>query len=309
MIVKNIMRLLSKNGKYRGTHYWDSAIKFFFIPIIQFYYNKFFSLCKNQIELSNFTDKELTVSLTSFPGRIETIHYCIKSILRQTVKPTRVVLWLAKEQFLNTKLPKELLELEAYGLVIKYCDDIRSYKKYYYSMKNWPTSIVVTLDDDVFYPENMLEELLVSYKKYPNAVSCFRAHEIKREEDGNIAKYSNWNFTSPGLSKPSHKLFQTGVNGVLYPPGVLHEDVFNKDIFMKLCKNADDLWLKIMAFKNGTKVVKVHNYSKTMMEVPSSQNTSLMSDNVLSGNNDIQLGNILEYYKIDIESLFKEELK
>jgi hypothetical protein len=307
MLVKNIMSLLSKNGKHRGAHYLDSVVHFFSIPIIQIYYNFFYSINKNRIEVSNIVDEELIVSLTSFPDRIESIHYCIKSILRQTVKPTRVILWLAKEQFENLELPKKLLELKYYGLSIEFCDDIKSHKKYYYSMKKWPESIVVTVDDDVFYPENMLEELLASYRKYPCAVSCFRAHEMKLENDGSIAKYSNWGFTSPGVSGPSHKLFQTGVSGVLYPPGTLHKDVFDKNVFMEICKNADDLWLKIMALRSGTKVVKVNKYSKTMVEIPSSQNISLMSGNVINGKNDIQLARVIEYCDIDIQYFFREE--
>ncbi len=307
MIIKNIMKLLSRNGKYRGTHYIDNVIKFFTVPLLKLYFDKFYSIHKNQIKLTDFTEKELTVSLTSYPARIDTIHYCIKSILCQTVEPTRVVLWLASEQFENVELPQSLLKLKKYGLSIKFCDDIRSYKKYYYSMKNWPDSILITLDDDVFYPEDLIEELLISYKKYPNMVSCLRAHEIKCDQDGNILNYSNWNFTSPGISEPSHRLFQTGVNGVLYPPYVLHDDVFEKDVFMNICKDADDLWLKLMAFRNNTKIVKVNEYSKTMIEIPSTQNTSLMNDNVISGNNNIQLSNILEHYKIDIKSLLKRD--
>jgi hypothetical protein len=97
------------------------------------------------------------------------------------------------------------------------------------------------------------------------------------------------------------------VSGVLYPPGSLHKDVFDKNVFMEICKNADDLWLKIMALRSGTKVVKVNKYSKTMMEIPNSQNISLMSDNVINGKNDIQLARVLEYCDIDIKYCFSEE--
>ena len=55
----------------------------------------------------------------------------IKTLLKQTVKPDKVVLWLAEEQFpqKENELPSELLELQNFGLTIKWCTDIRSYKK------------------------------------------------------------------------------------------------------------------------------------------------------------------------------------
>ena len=41
-------------------------------------------------------EHELIVSLTSFPARIHLVHYAIYSLLRQSLKPNRIVPWLAK---------------------------------------------------------------------------------------------------------------------------------------------------------------------------------------------------------------------
>jgi len=42
---------------------------------------------------------------------------------------------------------------------------------------------------------------------------------------------------------------------VLYPPGSLHESVFDVSLFKKLCPKEDDIWFKAMSLLNKTPVV------------------------------------------------------
>jgi hypothetical protein len=299
LMVSFFYNLLFPNAFIRGTHYIDKIISSIAIPLIKLSYRKD-TYRKKSISSSVYTAKDVIISLTSFPARINTIHLCIESLLRQSVEPTKIILWLAESQFPRKKIPNSLEKLCDRGVIIKYCDDIKSHKKYYYTMKEWPDAIVVTVDDDVFYPENMLRMLLESYKKNPYSISCFRAHEVRFDKDNSLLPYLKWNFMSPNIKGPSHLLFQIGVNGVLYPPNSLAEDVLNMDLIQQLSPSADDLWLKIMALRAGTKIVKVHKYSKTMIEIPSTQKYSLMSNNVLKGKNDLQLERLLEYFEIDL---------
>ena len=71
------------------------------------------------------------------------IHYTLYSLLNQTVKPDEVVLWLAKEQFPNGNddIPPAVLDLQKNGLTIKWCEDLRSYKKLIPSLKEYPVSV------------------------------------------------------------------------------------------------------------------------------------------------------------------------
>ncbi len=107
---------------------------------------------------------KLVVSLTSFPKRICTIHLVIESILRQSLRPNKVLLYLSKEQFGDTvdesNLPKRLLALQKKGLEIIMVDgDLRSYKKFYYAFKDYPDSLVVTVDDDIIYNTDLIRTL------------------------------------------------------------------------------------------------------------------------------------------------------
>ena len=69
------------------------------------------------------------VSVTTFPARINDVWISLDILLRQTVKPDEVILWLAEEQFPDKKLPQNLLNLQERGLTIRYCHDLRSHKK------------------------------------------------------------------------------------------------------------------------------------------------------------------------------------
>lgn len=267
-----------------------------------------YDLNKNKIVIGSemgITDneyqEELIVSLTSFPDRIPLLKYCLESILTQTMKPNRIVLWLAREQFPLEKkeLPPEILSMQSRGLEISFCDDLRSHKKYYYTMAENPNACVITLDDDIFYPENTIEELYNAHVKNPGLICANRGHLINSDE-GRILEYSKWIHAYKGKNYDVFKICPTGVGGVLYPPNCLSDEVFNKEDIKKLCLKADDLWLKIMSLRKGTGCILTEGCYNRFFVVPDSQKVALNTDNVAGNMNDLQLKNILSKYPVEI---------
>ena len=109
---------------------------------------------------------QIIVSLTSYPDRIYDIHYCLYSLLNQNFKPDKLILWLSKEEFpkLDENLPSRILKLKKHGLEIKWTEkNFRSYNKLIHSLKEYPNEIIVTADDDIFYPGDWLESLYENY--------------------------------------------------------------------------------------------------------------------------------------------------
>ena len=84
---------------------------------------------KSGVNVTERRECRVIVSLTSFPTRIHIVVYTIETLLSQTFKPDLVVLWLAKEQFPRREdnLPRRLLNLRKYGLIIRWYHDIRSF--------------------------------------------------------------------------------------------------------------------------------------------------------------------------------------
>lgn len=239
----------------------------------------------------------ITISMTSFPARIEKVDKTIRTLMDQSVKPDRIILWLAREQFPGRKkdLPQQLLKLRRYGLSIKWCDDIKSHKKYYYVMKRYPKDLIITADDDIYYGKDTLRNLYESYKKYPHAVSAIRAHLITFSAEASVNPYKEWIQEYGEIKTPSMRIIATGVGGILYPPGSMHSELFNKDMILKTCINGDDLWLKTMQVMNRTPVVVAANNGK-LSYIEDSQKVSLWHDNISGGGNDRQLKAILDEY-------------
>ena len=209
----------------------------------------------------------VVVSLTSYPARINAIYLTIQTLLKQTYKPDRLVLWLGIEQFPEKEvaLPKKILGLKDYGLEIRWTKDIRSYKKLIPALKEFPNAIIVTADDDVFYPNFWLGKLIESYREYPFCVNCHRGHTIKWSVNGDaIEPFSKWDYES-SRKEPSFLNFATGVGGVLYPPHALYPDVDNEALFMEIAPTCDDHWFWAMAVLQGTKIKIVGNGLSSFM--------------------------------------------
>lgn len=207
---------------------------------------------------------KLIVSLTTFPARINTVYKTISTLLQQTVKPDEVVLWLADSQFPEHQLPVELTRLQDYGLTIKWCEDIMSFKKLVPSLREYPDDIIVTADDDIFYPTDFLESLYGEYLKYPEFIHANRAFLIKKFRNKfsiNARSYVYDDSYRAGF----HNEFMTGY-GTLFPPKSLHSKVLDSETFMKIMPTNDDVWFWSMAVKNGTKIkVNPKGYSLKLL--------------------------------------------
>ena len=84
--------------------------------------------------------------------------------------------------------------------------------------------------------------------------------------------------------------------GILYPPGALHPEVFNRNVFLKICPIADDVWMKMMSLMNQ---VQCFNVTPPLLKLPvirGSQVTGLHIENMIRGRNDTQLRDVVEHY-------------
>jgi hypothetical protein len=250
-------------------------------------------------------EKKYIVSLTSFPARIDDVWICVETILRQSFKPDAIILWLSQDQFKEVTLPKSLTNLIERGLTIRFVSgDIKSHKKYKYALEEFPYDYVITFDDDLYYNEHLLENLVNLKKEFPNCVPTNRAHKLIFE-DNSILPYRKW-FHNAYDNQPSHNLVQTGGYGALYTSEDMYKDFNNENIFLKLAPHADDLWLKIMVLIQGKKVVTNSKYNKDPLVIKGSQFNKLVNENVLNGGNDTQLKNLMEHYNLT-ENDFKDE--
>lgn len=237
----------------------------------------------------------LIISLTSFPARYDTLHLTLKSLMGQSVRPDRVILWLAEEH--QAALTPAILALRDQGLTIASCGDnrLRSHNKYIHARRLHPEAVIVTADDDTYYWPDWLAGLLADYDPAQALIPCHRVHEIRLMPDGKPAAYRDWLWESKD-TEPSALIFPTGVGGVLYPPGCLPPEVDDEARILALCPRADDVWLYWMAQRNGYLFRKTRHWHP-LHHWRHSQDEGLMWSNVFNGNgNDEQVRAMIDAY-------------
>ncbi len=247
--------------------------------------------------------KKIIVSLTTFGKRINNVYLTIESIMRQTVKPNKIILWLANDEFSIDTIPQTLKTQQERGLDIRFCDDLLSYKKLIPTLLSYPNDTIITIDDDIIYPSNLLDTLITEHIKRPNEVICTRAREITFDQNNSILPYIEWPIVTQSNNSSSNLYVATGIGGILYPPHSLSSDVTNKELFLKEAPYADDLWFKIAAMKIGTNYRVVSNFfefSNNFISTTDSNDNGLFQKNIWA--NDIQLKNIFKLFNISFST-------
>ena len=237
----------------------------------------------------------LIVSLTSFPARINEVWMVVECMKRQTILPERIILWLSKEQFpAKESIPVSLRKEEDDLFQIRMVEeDIRSHKKYYYILQEYPDYSFITCDDDIFYDPHTIERLLSTSENYSGCIIANYTSQIVFDDEGNVKPYKDWKKTKIPYS--SFNLLQIGVGGVFYPAHSLHHLTINKELFWQLAPLADDLWLNTMARLNKTPIVQT-DFFKQVLPIETNA-PSLTSVNNGENMNDKQIKQIRQYLK------------
>lgn len=242
-------------------------------------------------------DKEIVISLTSFPGRIADVWIVIECLFRQTYKADKIILWIDKERFNIEDLPSRLKDQMKRGLEIRLVEDLRSHTKYYYALKEYNNSFVITVDDDCYYPENLIENLMKIHREYPNSIAANRIHKIQFD-DNLILPYKKWSHNYSPKNRVNGPYLLTGVSGVLYPPNLFDAPFFDTAVFLEKCKFADDMWLSVNAFRLGINIASNSKFNKDMIAISKTGDVRLLNYNSKGNGNDSQLRAVLDHFNM-----------
>lgn len=242
----------------------------------------------------------IVVSLTTTPSRIHMTWMVIESILRQVDKPDALLLYLSEEEFRGVKkLPEKLLRQKIRGLQIVFVrENFRPHNKYIHAMESFPKACIVTIDDDKIYPYDLIYNLKKYHKRHPLSICAVMAREIAYV-NGELKTYQDWSLVKSDAG-PKHSLISLGVSGVLFPPGSLHLDIFDKKNLKEKALLTDDLWIKVMALRNNTPIVTLAGcYSRSFLSVKGLAEEQLRKINISRSNNDLVFNDLINHYKID----------
>ncbi len=290
----NLLTKIARFIKYR----------LFNILFIEFYYH----ICSTIKKTTGITNDKRTplliVSFTTIPERIDRVYLAVETLLQQSIKPDHIILWLSETDFSDEYLKstnratRRLINQKKRGLKIEFCKDIRSYKKILYTLKRYPKAIVVSADDDLYFPKNWLKELYESYIKNPECVHCHMARSIKKSTENSLLPHYQWIGLYDMFQGPSNNIFPLTGHGCLFPPGSLHPEVFNEKVFLKISLYHDDAWFKAMTLMNGVQTKRVKPISKHMQSVRRTQSKSLGTINIKQGQFEPQVEAIFTKYNL-----------
>lgn len=255
---------------------------------------------------NNSRHPEFIVSLTSYGRRVnKVVYYTIVSILRQSFLPDRIILWLDNDNWNEKNIPLCLNKLCSKGLEIKFCEDLKSYKKLIPTLTEYPEDIIVTIDDDVIYTRNFLKQLWASHQQYPHQIHCTKAlvPQWGNRQNFSLTPYTSWSEILPEQMDSCTFKFPVGVGGILYPPHALSLETTDIGLFTKLCPKADDIWFWSMALKNGTGHIKIAMfkpfYSFDSIYQFFHHGSALTHSNAKEAGNDEQLKNVISYFGLE----------
>jgi hypothetical protein len=185
----------------------------------------------------------------------------MQSIIKQTIKPDKIFLYLSEEPYIldigfkDKKITNSNLLNFIYDnsiINIKWVKNTGSYRKLLPLLKDkWDEDcIIITIDDDTIYDKNLIKNLINDYYKN-KCVVCYRGFTPLFD------KIQNYNYLKrDNLKSLSLYNFSTGKGGILYKPEFFHKTknlIFNDEIYLNTCDKQDDIWFYIVRLLNNVK--------------------------------------------------------
>jgi len=185
----------------------------------------------------------------------------LESIVRQSMQPTRTFVYLSEEPHLIDEGFKDkrvvygplLAFLERYSdsVCVKFVPNEGPFRKLLPLLKDkWDEDcIIITIDDDTYYHPDLVKNLVTDYYEQ-DCVINYRGFT----PDISDIRELTYEKRATSLEKRHPYNFPTGKGGVLYCPKFFHktgEVIFNRDIYLKTCRTADDVWFMLLRVLNG----------------------------------------------------------
>lgn len=205
-------------------------------------------------------EPKIVVSFTTLPNRIYLIDRVVESIMKQSVVPDKIILYISADDFQT--IPEKLVQLSKktpkFGIkLIK--ENYKVATKLIPALKDFPDDILINIDDDLVYKPDLIENLVNAYKKYGNKrIYSVAGHKLWFDTNGNLHKEKSYILHEYDGYDCS---FMSG-HGTLYPPHIFdNTNALNYQLMKRLCPTQDELWFWANGLINNIKTHIVGKYA------------------------------------------------
>jgi hypothetical protein len=245
-----------------------------------------------QIQRKEF-DWKFDVSVTSHPARFNALALSLTALKLQILQPQSIKLFIAEQDM--AEIPDSIKELEKSGYItITSCEDLGSGKKLIPALKAQGKLPIITIDDDLYFENELFFHLMINHYLYPEAIIAARVHRLSVNESGDVLPFGDWHKHYDLSEGPSTDLMPTSGAGTLFPPKAMHEDVTDVSLYTKLSHNTDDLWWYFQARRKGTLIRRLSGLDQLNF-IESTQDVGLWK-NGNQDRNEINLKALLSQY-------------
>jgi hypothetical protein len=230
----------------------------------------------NNIQVTS-TDRNFRVvfSMTTTPPRLPFLKETLKDLMLSSINPDHIYLNIPyKNKRLKSTyvLSDEIIEFvsEHDYITINRCEDVGPATKLLPTLKKEqdPETIIITADDDIFYPETYHEELLHEILSSTKTAFAYRGIIFDKNNDSPIY-----------VTKTKECDVLEGFTGVVYKRKFFTDDIFD---ICKECYFTDDIWISAHLATNNIKRVLLdsepHNVAMGRKGMPITQR----KNNILS---------------------------
>lgn len=238
-------------------------------------------------------DWKFEVSVTSHPARFNALAISLTVLKTQILQPQTINVFIADEDM--AVLPDSVKELENSGYItIVSCEDLGSGKKLIPALKTQRNLPIITIDDDLYYDNDLFLHLMINHYLYPKAIIAARVHRLVENDSGKVLPFSDWHKIYDLSEGPAKDLMPTTGAGTLFPPKAMHEDAADAALYSKLSFNTDDLWWFFQARRKGTLIRRLSGLD-TLSYIESTQEVGLWN-NGNQDRNEVNLKALLGQY-------------
>lgn len=119
------------------------------------------------------TDERIIISMTTWSKRIGNVPIVIDSILKNSLKPDIIVLNLSEEEFPRKEvdLPESINDLVRKNVIeiIWTQGNLKAFKKFIPTLKEYPDDVILAIDDDFIYPSDFIESFITKHRLEPDS--------------------------------------------------------------------------------------------------------------------------------------------